>query len=473
LGGIPTNWESAIQTAEGCFSVSTSNGNQMFYSDGITIWDKNSNPMPNGTGLSGNNSSAQSGIIIPYPGQGGKFIIFSVNSQKTGGLAYSVVDMNLNGGLGDVVAGQKNIPLTGTGGSFGEALTAIRHANYRDYWVVATARNGSNIGTLNVWKVDTDGVHTAAISSIDTGAKYSGYWIGYMRFSKDGTKFWQGTAVSSPGGYVLANFNPVTGVFSNLKIKASSYGDSYSAEFSPNGRYVYATHIGGDIQSGVNYTSRLFVWDFDALMSASNISSVTPLKSLSFTGRQDLGTVRNDLNSNHFGAELMGPDGRMYISNAFTNSMYVIPDPDSDPANLKIYKLNHILDGGAGERNAWGLPVYTAIYFQLTMTQTSEAVCIKKPADFRVSITGGEGADLLSHYSINWGDGSPLDTNSNPALDTTFDHTHTYTAMGDYTVTINCYDTGNNIMPYPSYTYPVSVSNCRLPVNPNVRGRMW
>ncbi|SHF74231.1 FISUMP domain-containing protein [Dysgonomonas macrotermitis] len=480
LTGIPTNWRSAISTSEGCFSVSSFDGETMFYSDGMTIWNKNNVAMPNGTGLSGDASSAQSGIVIPYPGQGGKFIVFAVSLNKAGGLSYSVVDMSLDGGLGDVVIGQKNIPLTGVGGDFGEALTAVRHANYRDYWVVATARDAANIGTINVWKVDLNGVHTAAASSINTGATYAESWIGYMRFNSDGSKFWQGTGSSvagsntAPSGYVLANFNTNTGIFSNLKVKASPFGSSYGAEFSPSGQYIYTTHIGGSANAGVNYTSKLYVWNFDALMSAANISTVVPLKELTYTGLQAPATVINDLASNPIGVPLMGPDDRMYVSNAWTNSMFVIPNPDSNPADLKIYKLNHILDVGAdgtGERNSWGLPVYAAMYFNVTLGMPA-SLCIEKSVTFDLGISGGAGGDALSRITIDWGDGSSLYTLTGPTLSTTYPISHIYEYSGSYVVTMTSYDSNDVRMESSGSTQTVTVSNCRMPVNPHVRSRM-
>ena len=59
-----------LSTLEGCSSFSDSNGNLLFYSDGITVWDKNHNIMHYSNGslandLKGNPSSSQSGMIIP------------------------------------------------------------------------------------------------------------------------------------------------------------------------------------------------------------------------------------------------------------------------------------------------------------------------------------------------------------------------------------------------------------------------
>src|SRR6476659_883346 len=47
-------------TSEGSASVSDASGNLLFYTDGITVWDKTHAIMPNGTGLLGGYSSSQS-----------------------------------------------------------------------------------------------------------------------------------------------------------------------------------------------------------------------------------------------------------------------------------------------------------------------------------------------------------------------------------------------------------------------------
>src|SRR4051812_32955523 len=59
---------SAMSQWEGCASIADQNGNLLFYTDGVSIWDVSHNIMPNGTGLMGNMSSTQSGVIVKKPG---------------------------------------------------------------------------------------------------------------------------------------------------------------------------------------------------------------------------------------------------------------------------------------------------------------------------------------------------------------------------------------------------------------------
>ena len=122
-----------LSTNEGCSTISNSNGQLLFYTDGIRVWDKSHNVMPNGTGLFGNPSSTQSGIIVPKPNNPNLYYIFTIDDEAgPNGLRYSEVDLTLNGGNGDVNA-NKNILLTTP---TAEKISAIEHANGNDIWVI-------------------------------------------------------------------------------------------------------------------------------------------------------------------------------------------------------------------------------------------------------------------------------------------------------------------------------------------------
>jgi len=110
--GAPV-FEPGGQTArwEGCSAISDANGNLLFYTDGIDVWNKLHFVMPNGSGLMGGyGSSTQSSLIVPKPNDSLRFYIFTADEDVgPNGFRYSEVDITLNGGLGDVTL--KNIPL--------------------------------------------------------------------------------------------------------------------------------------------------------------------------------------------------------------------------------------------------------------------------------------------------------------------------------------------------------------------------
>lgn len=56
-----------LHTFEGCASISNADGDLLFYTDGISVWNRNHDVMLNGNGLHGDPSSSQSAIIVPKP----------------------------------------------------------------------------------------------------------------------------------------------------------------------------------------------------------------------------------------------------------------------------------------------------------------------------------------------------------------------------------------------------------------------
>lgn len=183
LPNLPTIIRSSLDTTEGCFSISDSNGALLFYSDGISIFDKSNNYMQNGGGLIGNPSSAQSGIVVPYPGNSKKYLAVSIGQYTDNNLSYSIVDMNsaTNGGypLGAVTS--KNNFLTGGSGGIGESVTSIRHRNGVDYWIVAPGRGGTTY--LNAWRMTSTGISGApTVAPINIATAFgSGNISGYIK----------------------------------------------------------------------------------------------------------------------------------------------------------------------------------------------------------------------------------------------------------------------------------------------------
>jgi hypothetical protein len=98
-----------LNTAEGCSSISDNTGTLLFYTDGQKVWNRNHIVMPNGFGLLGDPSTTQSALIVPIPGSATLFYIFTIDDLG-GNMTYSIVDMSMAAGLGDVTA-TKNVLL--------------------------------------------------------------------------------------------------------------------------------------------------------------------------------------------------------------------------------------------------------------------------------------------------------------------------------------------------------------------------
>src|SRR5580765_2825219 len=50
----------ALTTTEGCSTISDAQGNLLFYTNGVSVWNRNNQIMPNGDSLNGDISSTQS-----------------------------------------------------------------------------------------------------------------------------------------------------------------------------------------------------------------------------------------------------------------------------------------------------------------------------------------------------------------------------------------------------------------------------
>ena len=109
-----------LNTLEGCATISTSSGELIFYTDGVTVFNKNHTIMVNGTGLLGHSSSTQSATIVPKPGSSNMFYIFTTdNEHDPDGFRYSIVDMSLDSGNGAITVDKNILVYTPTTESLG------------------------------------------------------------------------------------------------------------------------------------------------------------------------------------------------------------------------------------------------------------------------------------------------------------------------------------------------------------------
>jgi WD40 repeat protein len=235
--GVPVALtDGKLQTIEGCATISNSLGQLLFYTDGITVWNKNHQVMSNGTGLMGHSSSTQSAIIVPKPGNPSIYYLFTVtNTGNPDGLRYSEVDMSLNAGLGNVTSNKNILLFTPTC----EKLTAVKSSNGDAFWVVSHAFGDNRFLAYNVTAA---GVNLAPIIS-NTGtaiiatSELNDETIGYLKFSPDGTKLISCNFISN---VELFDFDAATGFINNpktVKLKEENYG----VEFSPSGKIAYVS----------------------------------------------------------------------------------------------------------------------------------------------------------------------------------------------------------------------------------------
>lgn len=308
-GNVTAITDGQINTLEGCTSISDPDGNLLFYSDGRTVWNRNHQMMPNGnyfagTGLLGDPSSTSSGLIVPKPEDPTQYYIFTVdephhenaavypnqfigpyNNGQTipvdddgfnNGLNYSLVDMNLNGGLGNVDTTEKNVPLVTYDVNDPEAIkfkcsekiTAVRAEDCGSFWVITHFMN-----SFYAFKVGASGVDTTpVISTVGPNISIEGYRrnaLGYIKASPDASKlivahygFSTSSTQDAPGGVYLYDFNNATGVLSNnIELYGPQNNNSpYGVEFSAENKKAYAT-IG--LGPSGNGASQVVQWDLE------------------------------------------------------------------------------------------------------------------------------------------------------------------------------------------------------------------
>jgi gliding motility-associated-like protein len=259
-GPIPVgSSNAAINSNESTASVSDpSTGQLLFYTDGRKVWNANNEVMPNGSNLLGGfyNSCTQGALIVPFPEDDQRYYLFTLeeleaqylNPPADNGLRYSIVDMTLNGGLGDVQVATVNTLLAT---DLTEKLIVIRSTEIKGFWVIAHKKNANE---FLAWKIDACGVSAqpviSTVGSIFAISPFFGAteaWAGAMDASPDGNRI--GMPIDWSDRIEFFDFNKTTGVVSNL-LTVNVTDDSppeflrkYGACFSPDGSKFYYTNI--------------------------------------------------------------------------------------------------------------------------------------------------------------------------------------------------------------------------------------
>lgn len=306
----------ALSTSEGCSSFADPvTGQILVYTDGITVYGKNHLPMPASitTPLAGNPSSTQSGVIIPMPGNPNKVYVFTTPAQTGFGmlssLCYSIVDLTLNGGNGDVTT--VNVPLIDTAV---EKIAAIASCNGTEFWVVG---HKWNCDTFYAFKLDASGISAPVKSKVgivhqDIGSMNAAETIGYLKFSSDGKKLGSVT-YTNLNTMEIFDFNSNTGVISNPITEAYGWDANfpfsglYGCSFSPDNTRFYVGYFG----SGDN--SKLFQYDMTAGSAAAILASKTQV----YSTTSGIGALQN------------GPDGKLYVSVYGASTLDVVQNPNA------------------------------------------------------------------------------------------------------------------------------------------------
>jgi gliding motility-associated-like protein len=377
-----------IVASEGSASVADKvTGALLFYTDGVTVWNANNQVMPNGTGLLGGDpillSSTTAAVIVPKPGSSNLYYIVTVHELLSPiGVNYSVVDMNLNGGLGDIVAGQKNIFIIQTGA---EKLEVVPASDGTSFWLLTDDFPGNS---FYAFKISNTGIqNTPVVSTVGSGA---GLPAGHMKINRQYNKI----AIGAGAQIEVFDFDNATGILSNpIAWNVNLPGGLiYGIEFSPDGKVLYLSDFFSIFQYDLTQTTPLAIQN-----SLYQIATVA-------------GTLQ------------LGIDNKIYVS---TGCLSAINCPNNLGAACG-YQTCVIANQTAG---GGGLPkwVYYADDDPISTFNTIifNNNCFPGPVLFSI-------ADTTGISNVTWNFGDPNSGVNNTAVG--FTANHTFSQIGNYNV---------------------------------------
>lgn len=250
---------------------------------------------------------------MPKPGSSNIYYIFTTDIQaQSNGLRYTVVDMTKQEGKGDITSRNNFMIAPAT-----EKLTAVRHSNGRDWWVIAHRWNSNG---YMAFLVNEEGVEVRPVLSM-VGTVHGGpnrKAIGYLVPSPDGTKL-AAALWDAESNFEILNFDRSTGKVSD-PVLLKGFQEAYGVLFSPDGSKLYGTANGTG-------GGKAQVVQFD-------------LKAGSADAIAKSAVVVGESKSPRIGALQLGPDGKIYVARQDNYYLGVINNP-----NAKGKAANYVDDG--------------------------------------------------------------------------------------------------------------------------------
>jgi len=448
---------SAIYSPEQCASVSdATTGQLLFYTDGQSVWNINNQTMPNGFNLFGGAflSCTQGPLILPFTEDPTKYYIFTMDDleydipQLDNGLRYTVVDMNQNGGLGDVDPLQKNIFLTDF---LSEKMTVVRSEAIRGYWVIVHKKESNQ---FLAYKVDGCGVDPNPVAS-NVGTILLGSnsnfdprmpFYGSMKANNAGDRI--GMPIDDSRFIDFYSFDAATGqLFDPITVEVfdntpGSPIRKYGCSFSPDGSMFY-------------YTNNISVYQLK--LTAYDSLSIATSNTLIATPPNPTFQIEEAI------------DGKLYVAIGGSNVLDVINSPNSsfcDYASNAVALSGTCMLGLPARVHERNFPSPPIAYLPDT--------CLQSTIAFSVATT-------LPVNQISWNFGDLSSGANNTSI--SVNPTHQFSSVGNYTITaiveFECYsDTIERILTIvdcpqpPPPPPPILVYDFEFPnvITPNADG---
>ena len=363
LSGFPDTSHSNVQMnfLDCNANISDTSGNLLFYTNGVYIANSQNDTMVNGNDLNPSvytNQNAtrglrvkQGNLILPMPGSTTLYYLFhetlfmdmSINDYRCSEIYYSIIDKSLDSGRGAVT--QKNVVLLSDTLTIG-AITACKHANGRDWWIVFHKSKGRRYYKYLFTPAGLQGPYAQDI----------GYsilprdWLWQSCFSPDGNKF---SSVFSKDTFDIMNFDRCTGLFSNAtSIYVNDSASVRGVAFSQNSKYLY-------------FSSSNYVYQYELLVNPISASMITISVYDKYVDRAP------PFYTGFYLAQLAN-NGKIYIlAGNDSRWMTVVNDPDSQGFSCNILQHSFLLP----TYNAWTIPNFPN-YF---LGRESGSICDSLP----------------------------------------------------------------------------------------------
>jgi hypothetical protein len=356
-------------------------------------------------------------ILLPVPGQDSLlFWVVNQTSAMNGtlgmytnnnfGLKYSVINVNGNGGLGEIPATQKEIYLLREQTT--ERVMAIQHANGQDWWIMV---NDHDSGEFSIFRTDGDSIVFSHHYAHPALRYHKG---GFLRgVGEYDYHYPTGTLVfcSLNEGLFIFHFDPCTGSIyleGHPHVREKQYDGYVGMALSENGRYAY---LSGDRKDLVQVELNANADTLDPVYMF-NADTLPP-------GPQS-----------YFGGLERAPDGKIYFARSgacpfplnFSGSIGCIVNPDLPfpgcNVQVDLYSQPQWRIYSALPNMPKYVP-YAGIQAG-TITASTAAGCPGTTVTFSHNSCGQLG------QAWDFGDGSPLDSSEVAS--------HTYQQPGDHIV---------------------------------------
>jgi len=361
--GVPDGFEAISHVEDG-------NGNIIFWIISTGIYDANFNLMPNSSGIWIDESSAEINII-PFPNDPNRYYIV-YNRQACSTLYYSVVDMSLNGGLGEVTT--LNTLLNDL--DFSEGLETVRIPCTDNYNLIAFECDvGFWSFLIDDSGIDTIGTFLLSVPETPETSVYDGrseldYHNGRIGLSYG---FAQNVVF-------LGNYNPVNNTLSGSNILVPSIMDQTGSgmmglEFSPDGSKAYVSNWVNSADA-----NDIFCYDFNTATWINQWNSID---------------ITNEP-SNSCGQIELGPDNSLYIITDWAYNIIKFEDVNNGTPTVSVINTVSLQALGISDH------IQSDVMYPIDTTNI-EVICLADSINYQVSF---EVLNGVQPYSVSGISGS-------------------------------------------------------------------